>query len=962
MSLIAQEIYEFGPYSLDAVERVIWRDGSPLSLTPKAFDTLLILVRNHGRVLTKDELLQQIWPDTFVEEVNLAVNISTLRKALSDSTGGREYIETVPRRGYRFVAPVKKLCESADVDLPVEISLPSEIAVLPLLQPSGGIEVPEKIAETTANIQVLSTKGAVVLAGIGLLALMGVSVLLYLWARHNHEETTDTATTAAPASKIKVRRSIAVLGFQNLSGRPESSWLSTALSEMLSTELAADGQLRTIPGEDIARLKVELPLADADAFSKATLTKIRKNLGTDYVVVGSYTALGGNATRRIRLDLRLQDLVAGETIASVAETGEEAKLFELVTRAGAHLREPLGESKLNPDDTTVAQTALPTDPKAARLYAEGLSKLRVWDNIAARDLLEQSISSDSRFPLAHAALSSAWSALGYDVKAADEAKKAFELSATLSREDRLLVEGRYRETQREWDNAIGIYKALYGLFPDNLDYGLRLVNAQDIAGHPKEALATIEALRKLPPLVAKDPRIDLAEARSSGNLSNADRVLAMATKAAQKGSDLGARLILAEARVLQGRALNELGKSAEAKKMLTEGKDIYESVGDLRGVANSLNQLAIILENEGDFMTARQVFERFGKISQQIGDRKGAANSYTGLSELFNDQGDPRNALKMCEQALPIYREIGEKRQAAAELTNCGNAQSSLGDLHEAVVNYEEARQIYDKIGDKSGVALELHDTADVLADQGHLKEAKGNFEQALSTWQGLGSLRPASFALFNLGEVMRQMGDIEQARSKNQEALKLRTNIADKVSIAESQVALADILLDEGRFAEAIAAARSVVAVFQSEKVIDDETAAYVLQARASLAQKDFTSADKAIKLANQSGAKTTDMRLRLRLSIVTANVSAMSPLVSKDNAEKIKARLIDVAKEAKEHGFAIIEYEAQVALAEAEFQFGERAQARKLLLDLGKRAEGAGLGLIARRVKARVADLHIN
>jgi len=104
MSLITQEIYEFGPYSLDAVERVIWRDGSPLSLTPKAFDTLLILVRNHGRVLTKDELLQQIWPDTFVEEVNLAVNISTLRKALSDSTGGREYIETVPRRGYPGVA------------------------------------------------------------------------------------------------------------------------------------------------------------------------------------------------------------------------------------------------------------------------------------------------------------------------------------------------------------------------------------------------------------------------------------------------------------------------------------------------------------------------------------------------------------------------------------------------------------------------------------------------------------------------------------------------------------------------------------------------------------------------------------------------------------------------------------------------------------------------------------------
>jgi len=86
------------------------------------------------------------------------------------------------------------------------------------------------------------------------------------------------------------------------------------------------------------------------------------------------------------------------------------------------------------------------------------------------------------------------------------------------------------------------------------------------------------------------------------------------------------------------------------------------------------------------------------------------------------------------------------------------------------------------------------------------------------------------------------------------------------------------------------------------------------------------------------------------------------MSPLVSKDNAEKIKTHLIDIAKEAQEHGFAIIEYEAQVALADAETQFGERAHARKLLLDLEKRAEGAGLGLIARKVKARIAGLNIN
>src|SRR5882762_3104037 len=116
MLLKEQEIYEFGPFSLDAIERVLRRDENPLNLTPKSFDTLLFLVRNQGRMLTKEELLQEIWPDTFVEDVNLAVNISTLRKLLGDFQGGRDYIETVPRRGYRFIAEVRKA-------LPVEEAL-----------------------------------------------------------------------------------------------------------------------------------------------------------------------------------------------------------------------------------------------------------------------------------------------------------------------------------------------------------------------------------------------------------------------------------------------------------------------------------------------------------------------------------------------------------------------------------------------------------------------------------------------------------------------------------------------------------------------------------------------------------------------------------------------------------------------------------------------------------------------
>src|SRR6185369_5644692 len=100
------KLYEFGPFRLDVDERVLLRDGQMVPLTPKAFDTLVVLIQNNGHVLEKEELLKTVWPDTFVEEATLAQNIFTLRKAL-----GKEppYIETIPKRGYRFAASVREV-------------------------------------------------------------------------------------------------------------------------------------------------------------------------------------------------------------------------------------------------------------------------------------------------------------------------------------------------------------------------------------------------------------------------------------------------------------------------------------------------------------------------------------------------------------------------------------------------------------------------------------------------------------------------------------------------------------------------------------------------------------------------------------------------------------------------------------------------------------------------------------
>src|SRR3954466_5288846 len=104
----ARRFYAFDGFRLDVGERVLFGERGVVPLTPKAFDTLLVLVENSGHVIGKEELMRKVWPDSFVEENNLAQNISMLRKALGEESGGQKYIETVPKRGYRFAAEVRE--------------------------------------------------------------------------------------------------------------------------------------------------------------------------------------------------------------------------------------------------------------------------------------------------------------------------------------------------------------------------------------------------------------------------------------------------------------------------------------------------------------------------------------------------------------------------------------------------------------------------------------------------------------------------------------------------------------------------------------------------------------------------------------------------------------------------------------------------------------------------------------
>src|SRR5262245_51071236 len=114
MSNRANRVLEFGPFRLETGERLLLRQDERIPLTPKAFETLLALVEHSGRLVQKDDLIKQVWPDAIVEEANLARNIWALRKALGDGNGEGTYIETIPKVGYRFIAPVTELPAETD--------------------------------------------------------------------------------------------------------------------------------------------------------------------------------------------------------------------------------------------------------------------------------------------------------------------------------------------------------------------------------------------------------------------------------------------------------------------------------------------------------------------------------------------------------------------------------------------------------------------------------------------------------------------------------------------------------------------------------------------------------------------------------------------------------------------------------------------------------------------------------
>lgn len=199
-----KQLYEFGPFQLNVDERLLMRGGRVVPLSPKVFDTLLVLVENSGRILGKDELMQTLWPDTFVEESNLTQNISQLRRALNGDTSEAQYIETIPKRGYRFVGDVQMVSPGAEASHAGNGSsngkaapaASAPLAIAETFQASSEKNGDDfSLAETQPplNIRKVLTSVALLLVSLGILIFSLVSS----YRRSNHAKTAFRQLTPA---------------------------------------------------------------------------------------------------------------------------------------------------------------------------------------------------------------------------------------------------------------------------------------------------------------------------------------------------------------------------------------------------------------------------------------------------------------------------------------------------------------------------------------------------------------------------------------------------------------------------------------------------------------------------------------------------------------------------------------------------------------------------------------------
>ncbi len=920
--------YRFGDFELQPEERRLLQAGEPVPLTPKVFEILHLLVGRAGHAVSKDEIMAAIWPDRFVAESNLTKHIWTLRQALGEGEEEGRFIETLPKLGYRFFAPVSR-GDVADARPSVEV---------PRLQSSA--ETNEFRATTAFGLPSESwwRRLGAFRTGLSAASLLLVAALALWWFWNGREP-------AFPWSHRAPGTAVAVFDFDNLSRDSKQAWIGTAFSEMLGVEMAQGGQLHLLPAELIHAVRGRSPERGASGFSPSTLAELRRQLAVDYVVTGGYFASNKNDSA-VRLDLALQDARSGATVATVTHTGSADDLPSLASKAGADLRRDLNVRPQSADERRLVANARPPTTEVMRHIGFGLEALHRYDAARARDELLQAIADAPDYAPSYVYLAKAWSQLGYDQKAQAAANQAAAHSVGLPKAMRLKIEAQSYRAESNWAKAIAALREAAALQPHDSEMQLDLARAYLSAGKAKEAESTIERLRKLGEPVASDPRLELTAADIAAAQGASKRYAEHARRALQLSTARGAPGLRGDAELALGNALIS-DKPKTANAMLERALIDYHRVGNLRGEA-ATHRLLGILFGDSQPERGRDEYRKSLEQSQAIGDRNGMAAAYADLGTVLWAVGDRDGAETATRDVLRLRRETGDIAGQAWALAALAVEQSDERAGDETIAGFREAAALDASIGAHAHRGFSLSSLADVLRLRGELAQAQLVCAEALAEYAKIDNVKSGADAHLECAQISIDRGEVTTAFKE----WKIVRDTAERTDypmmlLGNVDVAQGQLAMSEGEWSKAASLTNRAKQEYARADLKTGEAVAVSLLALCYSALGKTAERDVGMKQATELRRSMNERQEVIQVDIALAELRGETG----KGADAIST-LESIAADARQRFWPGWALEAELAELHVFRKTGAMARAAALNAKIAEEAKRRGFGWVLQRV----------
>jgi eukaryotic-like serine/threonine-protein kinase len=430
--------YEFGPFRIDLDHRLLLREGRAIPLQSKAFDVLLVLVQNGEQVVLKDDLMKAVWPQTFVEESNMAQHIFVLRKALGDAVGENRYIITVPGRGYRFTGRVQVVGKGGIVkgedSLVVESHTRSRLVV----------------EERGVPINVLAPKPWSLRRFVVFAALLALVV------------ATAVAVHIRRTPRLTDKDTIVLADFDNKTGDPD---FSDALRQGLSAQLEQSPFLNLLPDQRVAQTLSLMTQPKDTRLTHELALEVCRRTASAAVLNGAIAQVGN----RYLLTLKAINCSSGESLASSeGQATDKDHILDALGMASSEIRRKVGESLASvqkydapPEDVTTSSL------QALQAYSLGYrTMIAKNDRAAAIPLFQRAISLDPSFAMAYARLGITFFNLDEPSRAEESLRKAYDLRERLSQREKLYVAASFEAMAKgNMEEARKSYELWHQIYP-----------------------------------------------------------------------------------------------------------------------------------------------------------------------------------------------------------------------------------------------------------------------------------------------------------------------------------------------------------------------------------------------------------------------------------------------------------------------------------------------------------------